>query len=492
MTGTSCTEELHRRTSIGLESERRHEVWRLDLTNQPSSIKSYRSASTVPLQRSIRSSSNSALSVLSGHVLAEQSLDDGLLSTLLFLAAGVTRGMRSPTGAPVWFRTAMSAGNLHPIELYLIRDGVWHYDPLTHSLTLVRVPRSRIASSAGAHIVVTGIPFRTCWKYAERGYRHLFWDAGTLLANLFAASAAHGVSPALDLGFIDHDVSELVGIDGIDEIPIAVVRLGQVDELPTELDFEPPAVARPAGRDVSRMPDVVAAVSESVLLHGDLDEFRRSTNSVAHPVADEVALPDESEGDDHIEDVILRRGSTRRFSRETAPSALLTWALPAATRALPWDIARNSSLIEHAVNVHDVEGFSAGSYRFDHEGRISLRHCPDDIRSVSKELCLHQEVGGDSAFTVFHASDLTNIFDQVGPRGYRAAQLEAGVIAGRLALNAFALGYGATGLTFSDALVSRHLGNSLDPLLVTAIGVPTRRPSPSGTPGSPYQLNSLS
>ncbi len=38
--------------------------------------------------------------------------------------------------------------------------------------------------------------------------------------------------------------------------------------------------------------------------------------------------------------------------------------------------------------------------------------------------------------------------DALGGRGYRAAHLEAGIAAGRLALNAVALAHGATGLTF--------------------------------------------
>ena len=491
MTVKSRTEELHWQTSIGFEDERRDEVWRLDLTNQPSAVKSYRSATTLAMPRNVVPTSLSALSVLSGIVSAEQRIDDELLSTLLFLAAGITRGIRSPTGAPVWFRTAMSAGNLHPIELYVIRDGVWHYDPLGHRLALVRAPRSRVPPSEGAHIVVTGIPFRTCWKYSQRGYRHLFWDAGTVLANLLAATGAHGVTTTVDVAFVDHDVSELVGINGIDEFPIAVVRLGESDELPTVLDFESAALARPTARDVMRMPDVVAAVSESVLLDGDVAEFRRRANSLARPATGEVAFTHDAEREDRIEDVILRRGSTRRFSRVSAASELLTWGVRAATRALPWDLARTGTLVDHAVNVHDVEGFSPGSYRFDDHDNLALRECPDDIRSVSEALCLGQASGGDSAYTVFHICDLTEVFDRLGPRGYRAVQLEAGVVAGRLALNAFALGYGATGLTFSDGLVKRDLGHSSDPLLVSAVGVPTSRPSPSGTPGSPYQLRRL-
>ena len=68
--------------------------------------------------------------------------------------------------------------------------------------------------------------------------------------------------------------------------------------------------------------------------------------------------------------------------------------------------------------------------------------------SRTRSLCLGQDLGGDSAATVFHCARLEPILQALGARGYRAAQLEGGVAAERLQLAAFALGFGATGLTF--------------------------------------------
>jgi hypothetical protein len=58
-----------------------------------------------------------AAEVLSGRRAEFELLDEGLLGTLLFLAAGVTRVARTTDGGSIWFRTAMSAGNLHPVEV---------------------------------------------------------------------------------------------------------------------------------------------------------------------------------------------------------------------------------------------------------------------------------------------------------------------------------------------------------------------------------------
>ena len=70
-------------------------------------------------------------------------------------------------------------------------------------------------------------------------------------------------------------------------------------------------------------------------------------------------------------------------------------------------------------------------------------------------------------------ADLPKILDSLGARGYRAAQLEAGIVAGRTYLGAYAHRFGATGLTFYDDAVAEFFspdaaGESC--VLVTAIG----------------------
>src|SRR5205807_2911331 len=130
-------------------------------------------------------------------------LSPGSLAHLLFYAAGVTRRSKGH-----FFRTFMSAGNLHPIELYVLNDsGVHHFAPRSFGLAKLR------DGSFPLTIVVTGIPWRTGWKYAERGFRHLYWDAGTMLANLLAIT--HDACVHLD--FDDAAVARLVGVDGISE-----------------------------------------------------------------------------------------------------------------------------------------------------------------------------------------------------------------------------------------------------------------------------------
>ena len=65
----------------------------------------------------------------------------------------------------------------------------------------------------------------------------------------------------------------------------------------------------------------------------------------------------------------------------------------------------------------------------------------------------------------------------LGERGYRAAQLAAGLAGGRLYLAAYALGLAATGLTFFDAEVSRFFAAAdQEVLFLMAVGHPASRP----------------
>jgi nitroreductase len=65
-------------------------------------------------------------------------------------------------------------------------------------------------------------------------------------------------------------------------------------------------------------------------------------------------------------------------------------------------------------------------------------------------LALGQDLAADASVAVFFLCDLPLVLERFGNRGYRAAQLEAGILGGRMYLTAYAQGFGATGLTFFD------------------------------------------
>src|SRR5262249_60705062 len=72
------------------------------------------------------------------------------------------------------------------------------------------------------------------------------------------------------------------------------------------------------------------------------------------------------------------------------------------------------------------------------------------FRGEAGHLGLGQELPADAAVNVYWLVDLEAVLARQGARGYRAAQLAAAIAGGRTYLAAYALGLGATGLTFFD------------------------------------------
>jgi SagB-type dehydrogenase family enzyme len=462
-------------------------VFRLDLNNSPSALKSYPRVPIRELPRQILSSTLSAVEVLSGVSADPAPIHEDRLGSILFLAAGVTRGRRSSTGAPVWFRAAMSAGNLHPIELYLLDDGVWHYDPLLHRLEQVR-PAVGTTVTQTITVVVTGIPARTCWKYAERGFRHLYWDVGTMLANLLAAANAYGVACSVSLGFDDADITSLLGIEPPDEVPIALVALGGPPQEFDDRGLGPIAWSRPITRSPIRFEAVSEALAASCLSAADVAPWREHLIALArNDTQPPIRLPP-SDGS-QIEDVILRRGSSRRFTRQSGSHLLFDWALPAATRSAPMDTSASGTHLGRLVHVHEVDATPPGSWIGGSRLELVAPSDAAHLRDVTARWCLGQDLGGDSFLTHFHSANLAQLFDHAGGRAYRVAAIESGIAVGRLALCAAALGVGATGLTFVDELVATELAAPSSCVFACAIGAPTTGPAPHGTPGVPYRFS---
>jgi len=173
------------------------------------------------------------------------------------------------------------------------------------------------------------------------------------------------------------------------------------------------------------------------------------------PVGPVVRLESQSDAEiprDPIEQVILRRGSSRKFAHAPITLAQLSTMLDRATRGVPADFLDpvGSQLNHLYLIIHAVEGVEPGAYAF-HRGRGVLESLkPGDFRSQAGYLGLQQALPADAAVDVFFLADLRPILQRYGNRGYRAVQLEAGIVGGKLYLAAYAQHLGATGLTFFD------------------------------------------
>ena len=499
----AAADAIHDSTKHGtppVKPERLAKYHRLDPGNAPEPFKRYRNRPVSPLPRALIPSTHQAVAVLSGARGDRKPIDASLLATLLYLTAGVTRTTGASAARKIYFRAAMSAGNLHPVEVYVVAGpgvsgvpaGVHHFAPLEFGLTELRSGdfRDSLSLSAPVALIFTGLVWRTTWKYGERGWRHLYWDTGAMLANLLAATEAHGVEAKVFAGFVDQTVNDLLGLHGMDELPLAVVALGSHAETkPRPISSLAPLDLKvaPVAPDPIRLPLVVEAQAGGALTVDDIDDWLLAGRAVSSKAPTSIDSPP-SAPEEPIESVILRRGSTRAMRHDSISQHQLIWPLAAATRAVALDVTPVGTLLEHYLNAHAIDGLQPGAYRWSRSS-IELIASDESARKVSAVLCLNQPLGGDSAYTVFHSARLDPIMDALGSRGYRVAQLEAGIVSGRLALAAFAVGLGATGLTFFDDRVSQHFGTPAAPMLVTAVGVPDTVPAPAGKPGAPATLS---
>ena len=474
----SATQTLHRLTSVERYDETREieppvddprvvqGFTPLDLDRLPWFYKRYNDGlPQIDLPRRLTATTSGAVDVLAGTADAPRAqLDLSGLGRLLYLMSGVTRTSQRPFGT--WlFRAAGSAGGRFPLEVYVtvpagspLPPGVHWYHPERHALlTIGPAPAGGCPA-----VVVTGVPWRTGWKYRERGYRHVYWDAGTALSQLLAAASSAGIPAHLYTRFPDGAVAELTGADGVHEWPVAVVALG--DEDPAIGATGPAAQGRVDG-DPIEFPLVTAAQRA-----GDMD-----TLGAPWPpwLSVRVPLP----GGDPVEEVILRRGSQRLMDPVQPVSAdLMRTALAAALRGID---------VPHWVTVHHVTAVASGLYRWPD---LAAPVRTGDLRQEMYHTCMNQGLGRDAAFVVIAATEIATATD----RGYREAQLGAGLAEGRLHLAAYALGATASGMTFVDGLIPGLLGRAdMQGLLFTCIGVPEYASKPGGPPGDPSAVRTV-
>jgi hypothetical protein len=405
-----------------------------------------------------------AVAVLAGTAQAGRAaLDLAQLSRLLYLSAGVVRTMERLYGFHP-FRAAGSAGGRFPLELYVaipaggpLPAGVHWYDPQDHALVQVGpAPRA-----GGPAVIVTGVPWRTGWRYRERGYRHIYWDAGTMLAQLLALADSAGLAAALYTRFPDAQVAALVGADRVHEFPVAVVGL----------DGAAPAV-EPGGPAAAG--DVDAAPVEFPLVTAAQRAGESDRLGAPWDRGGPVSVPELASAP--VDSVITARGSQRRMDASRGLSLdVLRTAMGVAVRGLD---------LPHWVAVHDVTGLPPGIYRWPGlDAPVRAGALRDELYRV----CLDQALGRDAAFVAIAAADLAGL----GDAQYRDAHLAAGLAEGRLHLAAYALGASASGMTFIDSEIPALLGEPGDALLFTCVGVPLYQSAAAGPPGAPATVRQV-
>jgi SagB-type dehydrogenase family enzyme len=524
---TEIAHRYHQATKHSLQSLRSNRHF-LDWKNEPLQYKIYEDLDVLPLPTELPQLGLPALAALRPQKNSIERVPTlGELAYLLYYSAGVTKKLVH-YGGEIYFRAAASAGALYPIEIYLVCGdlpglgaGVYHFNPAEFGLHLLREGDYRSVlceasaqdeeiAQAAIVLVFTGLTWRTAWKYQARSYRYHFWDCGTMLANSLAASRALDLPAKAVMGFVDQQVDQLIGVDGEAEKTLCLLPVGRCleqpqvegtawDELP-QLDLR----VRPLSHSQVEYPlisEMHAAsnlneVEQVSAWRGEpLSQVERRPRGHLYPLQ---ALDGKSWSGKTFEEAVLRRGSSRRFSRQSIQFAELSTLLQQAAAPFQacWLEPPGEMLNELYLSVHAVEGLPAGTYVY--HRKLQALEClqAGDFRSQAAYLCLGQDLGGDASLTIFFLADLKAILMRYGNRGYRLVQMEAGITGGNLYLGAYAMDRGASGLTFFDDDVVQTFSPhamGLEAIFVVALGVPAPSMPPRGhmlriPPGDPVNV----
>jgi SagB-type dehydrogenase family enzyme len=484
---TSFARKYHEQTKHSYRSVRTNQHY-LDWDNRPLPFKIYETLAPIPLPEDF-SVPMSALEAIAaqGDGAPGQSIPDlAALARLLYLSNGITRVIRHD-GEPFYFRAASCTGALYHIELYLVcgnlpglSAGVYHYGAHDHALRQLRAGDYRelvVRATAGeprvarapALLICTDTFWRNTWKYQARAYRHTGWDNGVILANLLAAAAALGLPAEIVCGFADDEINRLLSLDTEKEVACSMVALGRDDQ---EIGTRRPAL-QVTPLDLPTTPLSQYEVDYPLIheIHAasslDIDEVAawrgepppQPAPPPSGPLFALAALRENDLPRDSLDAVVKRRGSSRQFTQEAITLAQLSTILDRSTRGVPADFLEipaesleplGASLNDVYLIVNAVDDLPSGAYVYHRDTQTLEQLRGGNFRNRAGYLDLEQALAHDAAVNIYYLAALEPILARFGNRGYRAVELEAGILGGKVYLAAYALGLGGTGLTFYD------------------------------------------
>lgn len=399
------------------------------------------------------------------------------LGNICALAAGISRARRYSDGTVFHFRATPSAGALYPTELYValqnvigMSDGLYHYMPFEHTLTLLR--DGKVFEHAGGKPVIrfylTSIFQRSCWKYGERAYRYCLLDAGHMADNALLGARMHGFEARVEYDFNDARVNRFLGVDPLYEGCLAQVHVaGSVKELG---DQELAPLTDTTIFDMSREASVVSP-SETVLdAHAATSSFARCpARGVGASLEEASPLPDPIVPD-QTADIMMARRSRRNFVARNVKRRDLVDVVAMICHDVPPPTA---GAVQPGFLAAPQSGMEAGFHRINRSNCSTTLVKPGTFMTQAALACLDQNWIENAAMHFVFTADLPALEQTCGPRSYRYATLEAGRLGQRVYLAATGKGLGVCGIgAFFDreasSLLSLRQGGEM--LYLVAVG----------------------
>ncbi|GHI00461.1 SagB family peptide dehydrogenase [Neobacillus kokaensis] len=460
--------------------------WEVDWEDAPLPYKLYRGLPEVPLSGDV------PLSLTGRQAQAELGLEE--LGSFLWYVFGLTQYAQSAfiqdteekaevSYAQLFRRFVPSGGALYPNELYVyvklkdVPKGIYHYDVSHHSLRLLREGNydSYLSRSLGkgcelsdcfCTVFVSTVFLKNFYKYNNFSYRLQGLDAGVVIGQALEVADRMGFSSRVCYQFLDRSINHLLGLAEQDESVYAVIPLSIHPSIHYDGSFnrDENVSAVELCQEVPLLKTETYNRSQRVLDYPMLKEINKAsmletTHSFVKIKKDDrviksfstefIMLPFTEPFSYDLASVCKERHSPDldfimgKVSQKTL-STLLTETFSFAYHN---DLDDTHEHLENRLSLngffYNVEGVSDGAYAYDKTAHSLRRITNGDFRESLQygltmptvnlfqvPLCLHVVGGKD------------HLKEELGYRGYRIQQMEAGILVQRLLLISCALGMG--------------------------------------------------
>jgi len=397
-----------------------------------------------------------------------RAIDLAGLAELLALGYGITGAVRYPHET-FHYRSAPSAGALYPCELYIavydvagLAPGLYYFSVI--DFTLKRLRSDDIggftAENAGAGLAltlfITGIPFRSAWKYRARAFRYVLLDAGHLLGNLALVARGLGWPGRIRCDFDDAATGRLLGLDGRREAGVVRMDMGSRED-----------VFIPAGTIPALPAEICAAsrVSDRETVYPEIEQmmavqpFYGVTAAVDFPVSavlthrpvqwQAAEAPTKTATGCPAAQAMVQRRSSRNFIDRKIPADKFNSLLSLLGSCFRGGLSAGPTPARYLVPgfiAGAVDKVDPGFYLFDPEAGQFALASPGPLTRPMADACLNQEWLKNAGVHFLFMLDPGRLADACGPRGYRYAMIQAGFLGQLIYLGATALGLGACGI----------------------------------------------
>jgi SagB-type dehydrogenase family enzyme len=491
----------------------------MDWSNQPDPFRFYEGKTPIPLPflKQEPTAGHQDLYLRKNNVFQPINFDTvgGFLELSLALSA-----WKAVSGSQWSIRINPSSGNLHPTEAHLMlpvsesKAGLYHYNPLLHAIEeRAEIPKSlwqqiqNHFKTEGFFVGLSSIFWRESWKYGERAFRYCCLDVGHALACLSFAANLFGWRVVYLNVLSEKALNTILGFDRVQwqemerEHPdlLCFVCNDHHKELSRTLPHD--AISEFSKLSLRGTPNVLSHEHvnwESIYEAAAFSEKPETPekrynygNSPLLTIADS-ALP--------ASKIIRQRRSGVAFHPEGAITkdsfiSILDKTLPRNACA-PFDAEIGEPCVNLLLFVHNVKGLESGMYfliRDKNLNDIKAASHPlfiwkpiednfplyllqiGDFRKTATRMSCHQDIAGDSAFSVGMIARFREIAEE-SPWKYRRLFWECGMIGQVLYLEAEAYGLRGTGIgCYFDDAVHKLMGfedNTYQSMYHFTIGTP--------------------